>query len=292
MKSFCLGIAVGAALVIFCATGCDSSSSGGSYSDPQRGRTASGSGDSSTTDRDDGSTSEPGPVNNADAGTDSSTTRQIPTPRESSNQEFDDLSLNDPTDSAPRPDTAGSSAAKNDDLPAAATNDLASLEAPNEMPRVLLSEDHQKHTVIGQGDPMPEITLPDLDGQTTDLESLFGEKLTVLVFFGADTRRAKWQLMDLQPDIAESYASHGLKVIGIAHKMTPEQAKEVADETQTKFPILLDASGDAFARVATDYLPRTYLLSKAGKVLWFDIGYASATRRNLDQAIRYGLLHE
>ena len=50
--------------------------------------------------------------------------------------------------------------------------------------------------------------------------------------------------------------------------------------------MLLDSEGEALAKVATRRLPRTYLLDKKGKILWFDMEYSASTRRDLRDAIR------
>jgi hypothetical protein len=41
--------------------------------------------------------------------------------------------------------------------------------------------------------------------------------------------------------------------------------------------------------VASEKLPRTYLLDASGKILWFDIEYSRTTRQQLLSAIRFSL---
>ena len=49
---------------------------------------------------------------------------------------------------------------------------------------------------------------------------------------------------------------------------------------------MLDPQGEYFKTVAKEKLPRVYLLDASGKILWFDIDYARAMRRDLQTAIR------
>ena len=44
---------------------------------------------------------------------------------------------------------------------------------------------------------------------------------------------------------------------------------------------LIDADATYFKSVATEKLPRTYLLDQEGKILWFDIEYSQSTYREL-----------
>ena len=57
------------------------------------------------------------------------------------------------------------------------------------------------------------------------------------------------------------------------------------EEADVTFPSLLDPGGAYFAAVATERLPRIYLLDADGKILWFDMEYTETTRGALKQAI-------
>ena len=52
---------------------------------------------------------------------------------------------------------------------------------------------------------------------------------------------------------------------------------------------LVDADRAYFRQVATEKLPRTYLLDRNGKILWFDLEYSRSMRRELQNAIQYYL---
>jgi hypothetical protein len=65
---------------------------------------------------------------------------------------------------------------------------------------------------------------------------------------------------------------------------------EVVRTGAVKYPVVLDSDGTALALVAADkprLMPRTFLLDKTGKILWFDIEYSRTTRRDLHQALRF-----
>jgi peroxiredoxin len=160
---------------------------------------------------------------------------------------------------------------------------------PADLPKIHLSEQHRATCLLKQGDAIPDARLPDLDGDEKQLSALYGEKLTVLCFWTGTSPIAEWQLSDLGPDVVDIYGESGVNVIAINYKETAEEAKKVAESAEVAFPVLLDLKGELFAKVATQYLPRTYLLDSDGKILWFDIGYASETRRHLNEAVRHGL---
>ncbi|MEM9659649.1 MAG: hypothetical protein AAF961_14915, partial [Planctomycetota bacterium] len=65
---------------------------------------------------------------------------------------------------------------------------------------------------------------------------------------------------------------------------TDSATKTLAD-SGADFPELVDAEGVAFAKLGAKLLPRIYVLDAQGSVVWFDIEYSEATRRELRQAI-------
>jgi peroxiredoxin len=160
----------------------------------------------------------------------------------------------------------------------------AAVAAPS-VPPVLLSRQHQALCRIGVGDVMPPIELVQLGGRRTKLASLYGRTATVVVFWKADRRMSLAELADLGPDVVEPFGSRGVAVVGIAVGESARDAQAALRKAGATFPNLLDPDGQAFAKVGSQKLPRTYLLDPQGKVLWFDIEYSLATRRELNQAL-------
>ncbi|MFH1924704.1 MAG: hypothetical protein ABIP48_33040, partial [Planctomycetota bacterium] len=68
-----------------------------------------------------------------------------------------------------------------------------------------------------------------------------------------------------------------------------EAVRKSVEEAGAGFTNLLDPDGALFARVATEKLPRVYLLDADGKVLWFDLEFSRTTRDNLVQALQVAL---
>jgi peroxiredoxin len=179
-------------------------------------------------------------------------------------------------------------AAAQDDEPQRRTAFYRADSRPAEIPPVMLSKSHEGLCRVKVGDTMPEIVLPRI-GNADDrakLAELFGVKATVVVFWTADRRMAREQLADLPADVIKPFGDHGVAVVGIAVEESPESAASALQQAGAKFPNLLDRDGEAFAKVGSDKLPRTYLLDANGKILWFDIEYSLTTRRELHEALR------
>ena len=165
------------------------------------------------------------------------------------------------------------------------------LPPPAAIPKVSLTDKLRATCLVKVGDDLPEAELAGLDGNKVALKSLYGDALTVVIFWNAGgtvhSRQSVVEALgDMQKDVLEPFAAKELKVVGINVGDKPDDAKKSLNDGGATFPNLLDPDRGYFKSVATEKLPRVYLLDAAGKILWFDLEYARATRRELLTAIR------
>jgi peroxiredoxin len=177
---------------------------------------------------------------------------------------------------------------------AAAVKPVEEPPPPPTIPQVFLTEALRQTCLVVADDPMPEAELPNLDGEKQSLPDQFGEKLTVVFFWtrgGTEfsAMAASQALEDLQMDVFEPYSEKGVRVVAVNEGDTPEDVKATLEEVGATFTNLLDSDGALLAKVATEKLPRPYLLDAEGKILWFDLEFSRTTRDNLMQAIQVAL---
>ncbi len=171
-------------------------------------------------------------------------------------------------------------------------NNLSTEAPPAKMPEVFLTEEQRRSCVVLDGDIMPEAELPDLDGNLQPLAQLRGEKLTVVCLWKSGKTypgelKAIEILGDLQ-DLADAYSDKGVRVVAINERDPPEVVRKLVAEAKAMFH-LLDPDGAFFDRIATEKLPRVYLLDSEGKILWFDLEYSLTTLRILKKGIQVAL---
>ena len=165
---------------------------------------------------------------------------------------------------------------------------VISATAPDDIyePKVVLSSSHEATCLVKVGDTMPELTLKSLAGETVTLKELRGNRLTVVVFWTMRLAMASEQFERLGFDVAQPFRELGVRVVAVNVGDPVEQIERgVASEDDVTS--VSDPDGSATAKVATDKLPRTYLLDSQGRILWFDIGYSRTTRRQLKNAVFY-----
>jgi peroxiredoxin len=156
-------------------------------------------------------------------------------------------------------------------------------------PEVILSQYHAQTCVIGVGDLFPSATLPDLDGNPRELTQLYGDRMTIILFWNAKAFYAREQFTRIMHECHKRYGALGVRVVAINVGDSPEVVQELATKHGVTIPCLLDADRKVFAQAATDLLPRTYLLDAGGRVVWFDLEYSRSQRLELHNAVYYQL---
>lgn len=157
------------------------------------------------------------------------------------------------------------------------------------MPKVVLSDQHAAMSKVKVGDAFPNLELPDTAGQRRSLTELYGPKLTLVVFWDHTQPTAIEELSDLNRYHLPRFGDKGLAVVAVNSGDGATEAAELAKTAGASYPVLIDTDRQAFAQVASDKLPRSYLLDPTGKVIWFDLEYSPTTRRDLAVAIRHTL---
>lgn len=152
------------------------------------------------------------------------------------------------------------------------------------IPKVALTEKLRETCRVKVGDPLPDsTTLAGLEGKP--LRGLFGAKATVVLFWNTANPYALQALEDLGRDVAATCDAKGIVVIGINVKDSAEAADKAVQSAGVKYPQLRDPQGEYFGQVASEGLPRLYLLDAAGNIVWFDVQYQESTRQDLLQAL-------
>ncbi len=153
-------------------------------------------------------------------------------------------------------------------------------------PRVVMSRGHEQTCLVGVGDAMPDLKLTRSNGEPVTMGELQGEALTVVVFWTNRFAFAREQFARLAEEVALPYQHLGLKVIAVN---VGDPVEQIEPDAMTRESVVCvhDRDGAAVAQVAESKLPRTYLLDRDGRILWFDIEYSRTTRRQLRNAIFY-----
>jgi thiol-disulfide isomerase/thioredoxin len=118
------------------------------------------------------------------------------------------------------------------------------------------------------GDPLPEIRTFDLAGNSTVLrEQLHGEGYTLLVFWSTWCEFCMFELPH-EVELANQYASRGLRVIGINADATPEIAEQAVREYSVPWLNVFEGPDRSISsQLGIQQWPALILLGPDGKVI-------------------------
>jgi peroxiredoxin len=127
-------------------------------------------------------------------------------------------------------------------------------------------------TLTSLGEPAPDFAVTTVDGSTIHLADLRG-KVVLLNFFATWCGPCMMELPELQQIWDEFHARAGFAMLVIGREETVETVQAFRGEHDFTFPMAADADRAAFDCFATDRIPRTYLISRDGKIIFQCVGY-------------------
>ncbi|HPP52001.1 MAG TPA: TlpA disulfide reductase family protein [Thermoguttaceae bacterium] len=164
---------------------------------------------------------------------------------------------------------------------------------PPTIPKVAMDQTRRSTFRVWVGDQLPAGQLLDLQGRQVALESLWGEKLTIVVFWNSQSLSGLQQLQDLAKDLLPKYQEKGGRAVAVHVGGEASEVQKVLPTAASGLPVLVDPNSAYFTRIAqpsakgeVELLPRTYVVDAQGKVLWLDIGYTESTLRGVEMSIR------
>ena len=133
------------------------------------------------------------------------------------------------------------------------------------------------------GTGIPVVTTT--DGMTFDSGSKRGGPVLVN-FFATWCGPCQSELARLEPEIWQRYRDRGLTVIVIGVGEQDEAVGEFRSKHGLSFPIAADPEQQVFARFATGYIPRNYLIGTDGRIAYQSVGYTETSFTELEEAIK------
>ena len=149
---------------------------------------------------------------------------------------------------------------------------------------------------LSPGDPAPEFTLPDADGNPVSLADFRGRKVVVYFYPAAMTPGCTKQACDFRDSLASLQAA-GYAVIGISPDKPAKLAK-FRDRDAVNFPLLADESKETlgaygafgektmYGKKVTGVIRSTFVVDEQGRIALAQYnvkatGYVAKLRRDL-----------
>lgn len=149
-------------------------------------------------------------------------------------------------------------------------------------------QDIEATTLIHAGDVAPDFTVEMLDGSRVTLSALRG-KVVLVNFWATWCPPCRQEMSHLQKDVIDRFAGKDLVVLPISRGEERNTVEAFIKKMGYTFPIGLDGDQSIYKKYASNYIPRSVVVGKDGKVVYVAVGYDEEIAKAIDNAIAEAL---
>ena len=158
-------------------------------------------------------------------------------------------------------------------------------------PRVVMTEHHQAMCLKNVNDNFADVMIETRAGNRIRLDSFLDKPLTIVVFWDVHQAMSRDQILWLRRDVLDRVDETEVKVLTVHVGNDREEATKFLASNGLRDGVYFDQRLNAFHKVATDLLPRTYLLRSDGTIAWFDCEYSQHMLFEMREAIEFFVRH-
>jgi peroxiredoxin len=160
---------------------------------------------------------------------------------------------------------------------------------PEAEPKAQSEEDDvEATTLVNVGDVAPDFTVTMLDGRVIKLSELRGN-VVMVCFWATWCPPCRQELAHLQEGVIDEFAGEKFVVLPISRGEERKVVEKFITDNGYKFGVGLDSDRAIYDLYASNYIPRTFIVDKQGKVVYRNAGYDEVIAKEVNDAIRQAL---
>ena len=150
--------------------------------------------------------------------------------------------------------------------------------------RVAVAADEEAESTLTKvGDAAPKFSVQATDGQALSNDSLKG-KVVLLNFFATWCGPFVAEMPHLQ-QFSEKYNGKPVVVASVGREHSIDEVKQFAAGKKLTFTFAADPKREAYKLFATQFIPRSYVLDRDGKIVYQAVGFGEGAEKAIVEAI-------
>lgn len=145
----------------------------------------------------------------------------------------------------------------------------------------LFAQNHQG-SIVKTGDKVPNFSITSLDGKDISISDLKG-KVVLINFFATWCGPCMKELPEVESQLWPKFKNENFAMISIGREHTKEQLEAFNQKKGFTFPIAPDPKREVYAKFASQYIPRNFIVDKEGEIVWQGVGFS---QEELDHMIK------
>lgn len=148
---------------------------------------------------------------------------------------------------------------------------------------------NDKGDIVKTGDKMPAFTLTSTVNGTVNSADLKG-KVVLINIFATWCGPCQSELAEVQKTLWPKYKDNkDFRMIVIGREHTDEELTAYNKRKEFTFPLYPDPKREVTNKFASQYIPRSYLINKEGKVISATVGYQKRGNGQVDEGNRQSI---
>nr|WP_320117851.1 TlpA disulfide reductase family protein [uncultured Marinifilum sp.] len=145
-----------------------------------------------------------------------------------------------------------------------------------------LFADNYQGSLLKKGDQVPDFTISTINGKKIAISELKG-KVVLINFFATWCGPCMKELPEVEKQLYPKFKNENFAMISIGREHTKAELLNWNKKKDFSFPIAADPKREVYAKFASQYIPRNFIVDKKGKIIWQGVGFS---QKELDQMIK------
>jgi thiol-disulfide isomerase/thioredoxin len=148
-----------------------------------------------------------------------------------------------------------------------------------------LSFAQEETTFVKLSEPVPEFEFEKSPGKTMNISELKG-KTVLITFFATWCGPCRKELPFIQSDIYNKFRKNpNFEILIIGREHSWDEVTKYKEANKYSMPFYPDPDRKIYSKFAGQYIPRNFLVSPEGKILYSSIGFAEKDFKSLKEII-------